>query len=84
MSTPTNLVEGSAQESVREFCTFIKIAINPAAELEYHLLLGKDFGVLKQERFSALTDQTIKVRRMLWGLLRGVSRRAQSAKGPDN
>jgi four helix bundle protein len=80
MSIPTNLVEGSAQESVREFCRFIKISINSAAELEYHLLLAKDFEVMKQEPFTTLTDQTIKVRKMLWGLLRGVSRRTQTTK----
>ena len=77
MSVPTNLVEGSAQESVREFCRFIKIAINSAAELEYHLLLARDLGLMNQERFTALADQTIKTRKMLWGLLRGVSRRTQ-------
>jgi four helix bundle protein len=80
MSVPTNLVEGSAQESTREFCRFIKIALNSAAELEYHLLLAKDLGLLKPEPFTALTDQTIKVRKMLWGLLRGDSRRARMPK----
>ena len=78
MSVPSNLVEGSAQESTREFCRFIKIAINSAAELEYHLLLAKDFQVMKPDSFNALTAQTIKMRKMLWGLLRGVSRRMQT------
>ena len=72
MSVPTNLVEGASQESVREFCRFIKIALNSSSELEYHLLLAKDFGVIKLDQFNALSDQTVKVRKMLWGLLRGV------------
>jgi len=80
MSVPTNLVEGSAQESAREFCRFIKIALNSSAELEYHLLLGRDLGLMKPEPFNSLTDQTTKVRKMLWGLLRGVSRRIDAAK----
>jgi four helix bundle protein len=80
MSVPTNLVEGSAQESAREFCRFIKISLNSSAELEYHLLLARDLGLMKPEPFTALTDQTIKVRKMLWGLLRGISRRAQVPK----
>ena len=77
MSVPTNLVEGAAQESTREFCRFIKIALNSASELEYHLLLANDLGVMNPEAFNALTDQTIKMRKMLWGLLRGVSSRVQ-------
>ena len=84
MSVPTNLVEGSAQESTREFCRFIKIALNSSAELEYHLLLARDLGLMNPEPFTALTDQTVKVRKMLWGLLRGVSRRAQAAKADSS
>jgi four helix bundle protein len=81
MSVPTNLVEGSSQESAREFCRFIKIALKSSSELEYHLLLAKDFGVMNAEVFNSLSDQTVKVRKMLWGLLRGVTARHQAAKG---
>jgi four helix bundle protein len=80
MSVPTNLVEGSGQQSAREFCRFIKIALNSSSELEYHLLLAKDFGVINAEVFNSLSDQTVKVRKMLWGLLRGVTARHQAAK----
>jgi four helix bundle protein len=82
MSVPTNLVEGSGQESAREFCRFIRIALNSSSELEYHLLLAKDLGVLKSEAFNSLRDQTVRVRKMLWGLLKGVSRRAPGQKRP--
>ena len=82
MSVPTNLVEGSGQQSAREFCRFIRISLNSSSELEYHLLLARDLGVLETEPFTSLRDQTIRVRKMLWGLLKGVSRRssAQGAK----
>jgi four helix bundle protein len=75
LSVPTNLVEGSGQQSAREFCRFIRIALNSCSELEYHLLVAKDLGVMKPEPFSSLRDQTVRVRKMLWGLLKGVSRR---------
>lgn len=80
MSVPTNLVEGSGQESPREFCRFIRIALNSSSELEYHLLLAKDFGVLRPEIFNSLRDQTVRVRKMLWGLQRGVSQRIAAKK----
>ena len=81
MSVPTNLVEGSGQESPREFCRFIKIALNSSSELEYHLLLARDFGVMRPEIFNSLRDQTVRVRKMLWGLQRGVSRRVTAKRG---
>ncbi|HJQ10556.1 MAG TPA: four helix bundle protein [Gemmatimonadaceae bacterium] len=80
MSVPTNLVEGSGQDSPREFCRFIRIALNSSSELEYHILLAKDFGVMRPEIYNSLTAQTVRVRKMLWGLQRGVARRIQ-AKG---
>jgi four helix bundle protein len=80
MSVPTNLVEGSGQESAREFCRFIRIALNSSSELEYHLLLAKDLGVMRAETYNSLRDQTVRVRKMLWGLLRGVSRRVPKRK----
>lgn len=82
MSVPTNVVEGSGQESARELCRFIRIVLNSSSELEYHLLLAKDFGVMRLEAFNSLKDQTVRVRKMLWGLHRGVSKRiANKSKG---
>src|SRR5689334_19080790 len=74
MSVPTNLVEGCGQESPREFGRFIKISLNSASELEYHLLLARDIHALEAEPFQSLTDQTVRVRKMLYGLLKSISR----------
>jgi four helix bundle protein len=37
MSIPTNIVEGTGQESGKEFGRFLSIAIKSSSELEYHL-----------------------------------------------
>src|SRR4051812_9309695 len=74
MSVPTNLVEGCGQASSKEFARFIKISLNSASELEYHLLLAKDLGAMKEEPFNTLTAQTVRVRKMLYGLLSSISR----------
>lgn len=74
MSVPTNLVEGCGQTSWKEFARFIKISLNSASELEYHILLAKDLGAMKEESFTTLTDQTVRVRKMLYGLLKSISR----------
>ncbi|PYO76232.1 MAG: hypothetical protein DMD63_14955 [Gemmatimonadetes bacterium] len=36
MSIPTNIVEGTGQESGKEFGRFLSIAVKSASELEYH------------------------------------------------
>src|SRR3954470_4803792 len=62
MSIPANIVEGSGHLSTREFIRFLRIASASASELEYHLLLAKDFGTVSEEEYQSLTKQTSEVR----------------------
>ena len=73
MSIPTNIVEGSGQESRREFGRFLRYAANSATELEYHLMVARDTRVISLNDFSALVSRTTEVRKMLSGLLKRVS-----------
>jgi four helix bundle protein len=79
-SIPTNIVEGTGQESAKEFGRFLGIAIKSSSELEYHLVLARDLGVMSQNDFTSLTDQTIEVRRMLYVLRTRVITSARAAK----
>ena len=67
-SIPTNIVEGTGQDSGKEFGRFISIAIKSSSELEYHLVLARDLELITQSDFTSLSDQTIAVRRMLYAL----------------
>ena len=73
MSIPTNIVEGSGQESRREFGRFLRYAANSATELEYHLIIARDIRAIGLNDFAALVSQTVEVRKMLRGLIKRVS-----------
>ena len=81
MSVPTNIVEGSGQQSPREFCRFLRIALNSATELEYHFLTARDLRVIRGSDSLTLTSQAIEVRKMLYGLLRHLTSRPKDGKG---
>jgi four helix bundle protein len=68
MSITTNLVEGAGQTSGMEFARFIGISLNSTSELEYHLILARDFQAITVSDFESLSAQTIEVRKMLYGL----------------
>lgn len=70
LSAPTNIVEGSAKGSDREFARFINIAIASISELEYHLIVGRDTQLISQRDFESLFHQLVDVRKMLAGLQR--------------
>jgi four helix bundle protein len=48
------------------------MSLGSASELEYHLLLAKDLAYLEEPAWTALTEQTIEVKRMLAGFLKSL------------
>ena len=71
-SIPANIVEGRGQKSQKEFARYIGIAINSASELEFHLMLANDLGVLTRTAHESLLSRLIQVRMMLSGLRNAV------------
>ena len=63
-----NIVEGCGANSQKELARFLDIAIKSAMELEYQVVLARDYGVLRHRACQELTAETIEVRRMLYGL----------------
>ena len=72
MSIPTNIVEGSGQQSRKEFGRFLRFALNSTSELEYHLTVARDTQAIEAADCDPLSTQTIEVRKMLHGLLKRV------------
>jgi len=58
MSIPANIVEGSGQESWKDFGRFLRYAANSATKLEYHLMIARDCRVISLNDFAALADRS--------------------------
>jgi len=80
MSIPTNIVEGTGQESGKEFCRFLSIALKSSSELEYHLILAHDLHAMTRSNFESLSAQVIEVRKMLYALRRRVLASTKAAQ----
>ena len=63
-----NIVEGCGSTSQKELARFLDISIKSASELEYQLMLARDYGVLGESVWKGLSEGTIDIRRMLCGL----------------
>jgi four helix bundle protein len=72
MSIPANIVEGSSQDSRREFGRYLGYAANSATELEYHLIIARDILAISLNDYATLASRTVEVRKMLRGLLKRV------------
>jgi len=75
-SVPANIAEGCGRGSDSDLARFLQIAMGSASELEYHLLLVRDLGLIGENLYQALATEVIEVKRMLTGLINTVRRRA--------
>jgi four helix bundle protein len=64
-SIPANIVEGCGAATKREFARYLDIAIKSSSEVEYHLLLARDCGIMRSTDWSRLTAAVIEIRKML-------------------
>jgi four helix bundle protein len=71
-SVPANIAEGCGRGGNAELHRFLQMAMGSANELEYHFLLSKDLGYLKQEDHKQVHEKLEEVKRMLAFLLRKV------------
>jgi len=80
MSIPANIVEGRRQSTEKEFARFLRYALNSGFELEYHLIIARDIGVLAESECASLESEAIEVRKMLHGLLNRIANSAPTSK----
>jgi four helix bundle protein len=52
----------------RELRRFARVALGPASELEYHLLLARDLNLMQEPVHERLTGMAVEIKRMLSGL----------------
>jgi len=69
VSIGANIAEGCCRNGDKDFGRFIQIAAGSAGELEYHILLARDLGLLNAVDYQRLSEETIEVKRMLASLL---------------
>jgi four helix bundle protein len=69
-SIPANIAEGRRQESEKEFARFLRYALNSSSELESHLIVARGCEAISEDDFRSLVTQTIRVRKMLYALLK--------------
>ena len=84
MSIPANIAEGRRQSGEKEFARFLRYAVNSAYELEYHLVVAQDIGVVPEAEVQASLADLIQVRKMIHGLLRKLGEATEPPEGGNH
>ena len=77
-SIRANIAEGCGHFGQREFARFLQMALASASELEYHLLLAYELGMIPRHTYCDLESRVKEVKRMLTSLIQKI--RADESK----
>jgi len=69
VSIPSNIAEGSARGTRKDFAQFISIARGSLAELQTQLIIAKNRQFIQEEAHNALKEKTVELSKMLRALL---------------
>lgn len=69
VSVPSNIAEGQARGSEREFRRFLRIALGSLAEVDTQLELAKQLAYINVNESSTANKLVLELRKMLYGLI---------------
>jgi four helix bundle protein len=70
VSITSNIAEGFSRKSLKEKIQFYSMAKASNTELQNQLLIARDVGYLNEEKFKQLEEQSIRVNKLISGLIR--------------
>jgi four helix bundle protein len=78
VSIPSNIAEGQARNTTRDFLQFLAIAYGSLKELETQILIAERLGYINSESKDVLIASTTEVARLISGLANSLKKRAAS------
>jgi four helix bundle protein len=70
ISIPSNIVEGAARDSNKEYIHFLYISLGSVAELDTQLLIAKELNFLNEIDFNEIFEKLNSVEKMSSGLIK--------------
>jgi four helix bundle protein len=67
VSVPTNISEGSAKTSNKDFARFLEISLGSTFELETELLVSLNLSYIDVEKYNQLQEKLSELQKMIIG-----------------
>lgn len=72
VSIPSNIVEGKARKSKKDYKRFLLISRGSLEELNYQMLLSRDLGYIDKNNYEKFVEQAVEVGKLLTGVMKSV------------
>ncbi|MCF8295976.1 MAG: four helix bundle protein [Saprospiraceae bacterium] len=70
VSIPSNISEGAARNSVKDYIRFLYIAAGSLAELDTQLIISKELNYISKDKFDEFEVSLDSIAKMLQGVIR--------------
>lgn len=74
VSITSNIAESFSRQNLKEKIQFYYISLGSITELQNQLIIAKDVNYINKEDFNNLTEQTIKVSKLINGLIKNLKK----------
>jgi len=74
VSIPSNISEGAAHSTSKEFSHFLAISLGSIAEIETQLVISKNLNYLTNIQFEELLSDLVSIRRITLGLKKALNK----------
>ncbi len=78
VSIPSNIAEGNARSSLKDYARFVSMALGSTAEVQTQLLLSRDLGLAAEADGAAALELCDRVGQMLARLHQALCRKLES------
>ena len=76
VSIPSNIAEGQARNTTRDFLHFLAIAYGSVKEVETQVLIAERLGYINNQQSNTLVQFTTEIARLISGLTNSLKRRS--------
>ncbi|NMA66663.1 MAG: four helix bundle protein [Clostridiaceae bacterium] len=73
VSIPSNIVEGKARNSNKDYKRFLMIARGSLEEVKYQMLLARDLKYIDEQKYKEIYKSMDEVGRLLGGLIKSLA-----------
>lgn len=80
VSVPSNIAEGAADRTGKQFTNFLSMALGSLNELDTQLVIASRIGYLDQEAFNDLSNRIDRVTSLVYGLRKSTKKQANESQ----
>lgn len=73
ISIPSNIAEGAAKSSEKDFARFLQISLGSCFELESHLILCLDLEILNKSAALGCLEKTTKLQKKVYSFIKYIN-----------